>query len=97
MTVFKLIADLLGWCWGEGGGARLVWVGFFSYPVDVPYQSEHRFCWRKIVLRKLGSLNQEKKFQDLRYWEKQRREEKLRTKTFLCLSHFVLAAAELAE
>lgn len=59
MTVFKLSAGLLRWCWGKGGGAHLVWVGFFTYHVDVPYKSEHRFCWNKIVLRKLGSLNQE--------------------------------------
>lgn len=35
MTVFKLTAALLRWCWGEGAGAHFVWVGFFSYPVDV--------------------------------------------------------------
>lgn len=58
MTVFQLIAGLLRWCCGEGGGAHLVgWV--FTYHVDVPYKSEHRFCWRKIVLGKLGRLNQE--------------------------------------
>lgn len=88
--MFKLTAGLLRWCWGEGGGVHLIWVGLFSYRVDVPYQSERGFCWRKIVLRKLGSLNP-------RYWEKQRKEEKLRTKAFLCLPHFILAAAELAE